>query len=296
MELRQLRYFTAVFAERSLSRAAERLLISQPALTRQLRQLEQELGATLFERVHTGVRPTLAGSALHEHALQTLSMADACRRVAQSAGPAREVVRVGLPPGLPPGWVQRVLAETRRRVPLAELAFTDASSTAQLRMVREGHLDIGLIHQTPPSSLQHRELFADPFGLAVRPGHALRGPAGCRLADLDGMRVLAHARDQVPAEHDRLVAAAHDLGIAPEWHFAHFSENALACALAADATAVLLTEASAARLLPEWSWLQLTDPPFLMRTWLVRHQTTRSIVMDISEVMSDTERHGPEVA
>ncbi|WP_020672256.1 LysR family transcriptional regulator [Amycolatopsis nigrescens] len=286
MELRRLRYFTAVFAEGSLSRAAEQLRISQPALTRQIRQLEHELGVAVFERVPTGVRPTPAGAALNEHAQLVLRLADASREVARSAGPAREIVRIGLAPGVPTGWLHRVLGAVRERAPHADIAFTDASSTDQLRMIREGRLDLGLAHQQPPSVLAGAGLFEQPFGLAVRPGHALAGTAECRLSDLDGLRVLAHARDQVPTEHDRLLAAAHHLGVSPVWVFARFTENALACAEAAGTAAVLLTESSAGRLLPGWPWSRLVEPPFLMRTWLVRQPVTRAIVERVATVVA----------
>src|SRR5437763_1531955 len=68
MELRQLRYFIAIVEHRSISRAAEHLRISQPALTRQLHQLERHVGTPLFEHVPSGVSPTPAALALHEHA------------------------------------------------------------------------------------------------------------------------------------------------------------------------------------------------------------------------------------
>lgn len=288
MELRHLRYFTVVFAEGSLSRAAEQLRISQPALTRQMRQLEHELGVAVFERVPTGVRPTPAGAALNEHAQLVLRLADASREVALSAGPAREIVRVGLPPGVPIEWLRRVLRAVRAEDAHADIAYSDASSSEQLRMIREGTLDIGLVHQTPPAVLAGEALFEQQFGLAIRPEHPLASAPECRLSDLDGVRVLAHARDQVPAEHDRLVAAAHHAGVAPGWVFARFAENALACAEAADVAAVLLTEQSAARLLAGWRWIRLVEPPFLMRTWMVRQLITRAVVARTAAVFART--------
>jgi len=80
--------------------------------------------------------------------------------------------------------------------------------------------------------------------VAVRPGHPLAGRITCSVADLDDVRVLAHRRDQVPAEHDRVIAATHQAGITPRWRFARFVENALICADASNADAVVLTEPS----------------------------------------------------
>jgi DNA-binding transcriptional LysR family regulator len=286
MELRHLRYFVAVFNEGSISRAAESLLISQPALTRQIHALEREIGARLFERVPAGVQSTTAGKALYAHAVQLLRLADAIGEAARSAAPVNEQVAIGLPPGVPQAWLLDALKEIRRQVTHAAITFTDANSIEQLRMVGEGRLDIGLVHQHPPATLHQHLLFEQPFGVAVRPGHRLAGRERCPMRDLDGIRVLAHARDQVPAEHDRMINAAHGLGITPHWRFARFNENALLCAEAAEADAVLLSASSAGRLLPEWEWSMLADPQVALRTWAVRQPLTRRIVSATMEVIS----------
>ncbi|HVV14585.1 LysR family transcriptional regulator [Amycolatopsis sp.] len=286
MELRQLRYFVAIFEHRSISRAAEHLRISQPALTRQLHQLERELTTTLFERVTTGVLPTPGALALHEHATTVLRLADASRDVVRSTRPAKEIVRTGLPPGTSAAWLdgrQRALME---RVPTAAIAFTDASSTDQLRMVRQGHLDLALVHQRPPEQLTGRLLYEQPFGLAMRPGHRLAGRERFGVADLDRLRVLAHSRDQVTTEGEQISAAARAQGLHPDWVFAWFTENAHACAVASEADAVLLTEPSARRLLPDWQWAPLTDPGFALPTWLARQAQVRAVVAQVAEVLA----------
>ncbi|MBN9741733.1 LysR family transcriptional regulator [Amycolatopsis sp. A1MSW2902] len=287
MELRQLRYFVAVFTEGSISRAAGLLLMSQPALTRQIRVLERELGTPLFDRVPTGVQATVAGRALHEHARQLLRLADATREVTRSAAPVKEQVEIALPPGIPQDWVLAALAEIRRQVPDAALSFLDASSTEQLRMLSEGRIDIGLIHQNPPSTLHGRLLFEHPFGVAIRPGHKLFGREHCRLRDLDDVRVLAHSRAQVPAGHDQMLAAAHGLGVSPNWRLARFNENALACAEAVEADAVLLSRPSANRMLPEWAWSELVEPGVPLTTWAACQPQTRRIVGAVMEVLAN---------
>ncbi|HEX4248935.1 MAG TPA: LysR family transcriptional regulator [Pseudonocardia sp.] len=278
MELRHLRYFKAVYEARSISRAAELLLISQPALTRQIHLLEHELGTPLFDRVAVGVRPTAAASALHPHALTMLRLADATREVARSAGPVGEQVEIGLPPGVAPRWLRATLERLRSEVPEAVFTFADAGSVDQLRMLRGGQLDIALVHQVPPDPLDQQPLFEQPFGVAVRPGHALGGRGSCPAADLVDLRVLAHSREQVPAEHDRMVELISRGGGTPRWCYGKFVENALICADAADADAVLLTRPSAARLLPDWSWSELVAPRVTLRTWAACQQRPRAVV------------------
>ncbi|HEX4359613.1 MAG TPA: LysR family transcriptional regulator [Pseudonocardia sp.] len=278
MELRHLRYFKAVFEARSISRAAELLLISQPALTRQIHLLEHELGTPLFDRVSVGVRPTAAATALHSHALTMLRLADATLEVARSAGPVGEQVEIGLPPGVPPRWLRATLNRLRTEVPEAVLTFADVGSVDQLRMVRAGQLDIALVHHVPPDPLVQQPLFEQSFGVAVRPGHPLAGRAHCPLVDLADVRVLAHSRDQVPTEHDRMIELTSRVGRPPRWRYARFVENALICADAADADAVLLTGPSAARLLPDWPWSELVAPEVTLRTWAACQQRPRAIV------------------
>ncbi|MGP4020668.1 LysR family transcriptional regulator [Saccharopolyspora sp. 5N708] len=295
MELRHLRYFVAVAAERSMSRAAERLHLTQPSLSRQLRQLEREVGIALFERTPTGTTLTPAGVALHQHALLLLRLADASRDAAHSAAErTREVVDIGVPPGLAATWLLDLLAALRTEVPHASVTLTEASSTDQLRMVREGRLDLGLVHERPQALLRGTRLFDQAFGIAVRAGHPLAGQRTCRVQELDNMRILAHGREQVPVAHDLLIVAAHDAGAVPLWRFAQFSEHALACAEATEADAVLLTEHSANRLLPGWPWLSLVDPPLELTTWVVWQPTTRTVVQQVAALISERAAHRSE--
>lgn len=277
MELRQLRYFVAVFAERSISRAADHLTLSQPALTRQIRALEREMGVQLFDRVATGVRPTTAAAALHAHAVQVLRLVEQSHEVARSATAAKERVEIGLPPGMPQDRLWEALERIRAIVPHAAVTFVDVESVEQLRLLSEGRLDIGLVHQRPPDTLRHVLLLAQPFGIAVRPGQRLGDGEHphCELRHLDDVRVLAHGRDQVPFEHDRMVLAAQEAGVTPRWHFVRFSENALLCAEAAGADAVLLSESSARRLLPDWPWRPLVEPQVDLCTWIAHPALTR---------------------
>ena len=287
MELRHLRYFVAVATEGSLTRAAERLHLTQPSLSRQIRQLERDIGAPLLERASTGTTLTPAGVALHSHAVVLLRLADATRETTHAAARrTREVVDIGIPPGLSADWLIAELTALDESVPHAAVTLTEASSTEQLRMVRAGRLDLGLVHEQPVGSLRGTRLFAQPFGVAVRPGHRFADDRSVRLRDLDGVRILAHGRQQVPVAHDRLVVAAHDAGAVPQWQFAQFSEHALACAEATKSDAVLLTEHSAARLLPGWPWRPVVEPELDLVTWLVWPPATRAVVDEVARQLS----------
>lgn len=287
MELRHLRYFLVVIAEGSLTKAAQRLHITQPALSRQIQQLEKESGARLLKRTPKGVEPTLAGTALHGHALRILRLADATREVATSATPSKETVALGLAPGLPTEWLRGRLGPLLAEESSVHLVIADASSTELLKMTGEGSLDLAIVHQDPPAAMHRHRVLERPFGLAIRPTHPLRTAVSCTLQDLDGLRVLAHAREQVPSEYDRLLAAAHEAGASPMWQFARFTENALFCADTSHSMGIVLNATTSARLVPGWPWIPLTGPEINQHTWLAWPTTTRAIVSHVAGLLAD---------
>src|SRR5690606_22435897 len=111
MTIRHLEYFSAAYRAGSISRAAEQLFLSQPALSRQIADLERLCGVELLPRHPGGVAPTPAGHALFQHARAVLRLIDVSAEVARSAGPAAERVTVGLAPGLDAAWVASLVDE-----------------------------------------------------------------------------------------------------------------------------------------------------------------------------------------
>ncbi|WP_189306844.1 LysR family transcriptional regulator [Streptomyces cinerochromogenes] len=286
MELRHLRYFVMVAEEGSVNRAARRLLVSQPSLSRQIVHLERQLGQQLLQRTSRGVRLTPAGQALLPHAHQLLAMADATRETVAGARAVRQRVTIGVPPGTDGAWLIAAVDAVRARVPDAAPEYVEATSSDQLRLLRQGRLDICLVHQAPPDGHAVREVRRDPLGIAVRPGHPLAARGGYRLSDLDGLRTLLHAQDRVPTEQHGLIAAAQAAGVRPHWHFSQFTEHALAHAHAAECDAVLVVAHTAAAQLPGWRWEPLSDLPLTMTTYLATESDTRAVVGEVARAIA----------
>src|SRR5262249_39909947 len=147
MELRHLRYFVAVAEELHFSRAAERLHIAPPALTEQIRHLEQELGASLLTRTKRNVRLTDAGARFLEEARLILRQAEHAAHVAKLAGRG-EVGRIEIgyaSSAACSGLVTAAIAEYRRTHPLVSLSLSSMQAARQLDLLTEGRLDIGFL-------------------------------------------------------------------------------------------------------------------------------------------------------
>lgn len=150
MELRTLRYFIAVLEAGSLSRAAGSLYVAQPALTAQIRKLEEELGAQLFERSHAGMTPTPAGLQLYQDARRLLSDAAAVRERVRSLpqGPEGSVT-VALPFLLASLLMGPVLAALKASHPRIRVFVLDDLSLMVRKAMLDRRADVGILVDTP---------------------------------------------------------------------------------------------------------------------------------------------------
>lgn len=188
MELRTLRYFVAVAEELHFGRAATRLHMSQPPLSRAIRQLETEIGAALLNRSAAGVTLTPAGTALLEEARALLARADRVRvRVAAAAGAATLTVGI-LGDSTDPG-ARRLAAAYRSRHPGVEVRIRDTDLTDPTCGLRAGLVDVALTRGPfDETGLTVHELRADPVGAVLRADDPLARRDRLRLADLAGRR------------------------------------------------------------------------------------------------------------
>jgi DNA-binding transcriptional LysR family regulator len=169
VELRQLRYFVAVAETLNFGRAAARLHMSQPPLSRQIKAFETELGTALFVRTSRGVRLSAAGNALLADARRLLREADAIAAGAHALGRGEiGSVRLGFISTASYNVLPRVLPDFHRRRPGVRLHLQEATSDAQTAMLREGELDVALL--VPPVSdadCAYRALLREPLVAAL---------------------------------------------------------------------------------------------------------------------------------
>ncbi|ASU83166.1 hypothetical protein CDO52_10575 [Nocardiopsis gilva YIM 90087] len=179
MELRQLDYFIAVAEERHFTRAAERVLVAQPAISQQIRRLEAELGEPLFRRDRRSVSLTAAGEALLPHARAILGEAtNAKESISALSGLLTGSLAVGLVQPLPDQRVLELLGAFHRRHPQIRLSLREDETDALLNALATGMLDIAVIGQGPadpplPDEMRPHVIAREGVGVALHPDHPL---------------------------------------------------------------------------------------------------------------------------
>ena len=210
MELRHLRYFVAVAEEQNVTRAATRLHVSQPALSRQVRDLEDELGIRLFERTAKAVRLSEAGRVFLVEAQAVLRRAEeAVDTVKSVANGERGEIHVGYAPSLTVEILPRALRSFQEANPGVRVQLHDLSTEEMLSGLREDHLDVALlIHPTEKAltGLAFEELARYPVCVAAHASHRVARARKTGLDDLVNERLIVYTRKDYPEYHDWLTS------------------------------------------------------------------------------------------
>ena len=220
IELRHLRYVLAVAEEGNISRAAERLGIRQPPLTRQIRLLEAELGVALFQRLPRGVRVTEAGRAFVEEAAAVVARAARLPETARRAARG-ERGRIGV--GFTSSsafhpFVTRAIRAFRQERPGVLIELEEGSTGELVSALQEEHLDAAFIRSSKADAagLRIEPLLAEAMVAALPAGHALARGERIALAALAGETFVLYRRPAGPGLYDAIIAACHAAGFNPE--------------------------------------------------------------------------------
>ena len=218
MEHRQLEYFVALVDERSFSRAAERLFISQPALSQQIQRLEESIGLELIDR---SVRPfelTPAGEHVYAEAQRVLeSVADILRVSSEARDGRIGRVRVGIAPSLLFGPITGMLRAFQQENAGVQMVL-ERRTTNQLRVAfAQGRLDVLLLFA--PAALPSSSsvaLYREPFLAALHRDHPLTSQPYVKFAQLREETFISVPRDESPENVDVLVQACMNAGFSPQ--------------------------------------------------------------------------------
>jgi DNA-binding transcriptional LysR family regulator len=211
VEFKHLRAFSALAEELHFGRAAARLHIVQPALSAQIRTLEEYLGAQLFERDRHKVSLTDAGKLFLPEALATLHQASHAEQIVrQSSAGEIGVLRVAFVSSVLPELLPEILRTMSVRFPRIEFELKDMSSPDQMNALISHSIDFGLIRVPIPYPGVHaRLLFEESLVVALPVGHALCTRASVLAENLVGEQVFVLARKFAPGLYDQVLASIH---------------------------------------------------------------------------------------
>lgn len=209
MEFRHLRYFIAVAEEQSVTRAAARLHVSQPPLTRQIQDLEAELGVALFERTAKTIRLTETGRVFLREAKAALQRVDAAVTAvrARAIGKCHEL-HIGHAPSATADFLPAVLRAFHKKLPGVRVTLHDMTATEILDGLREGGLDAGFLvkpERKLPRGVIFQSLRTYPMVVAVTPSHPWSKRHEIQVAEVLKEPIVAYSRRDYPNYH-RLLA------------------------------------------------------------------------------------------
>lgn len=222
MELKHLRAFVALAEELHFGRAAQRLCIVQPALSMQIKALEEELDVRLFERDRHKVVLNATGRLFLPEARATLHQAGRAEQIARlSARGEIGTLRIAFVSSVLPKLLPSLIREMHTRYPLITLELKDMPTPDQIAALRENQLDFGLIRlPVSVSGLDIRVVLEEPFVVALPDDHALAAQTTIHPPNLRGFPAFVLARRYAPGFHDDMLVALKregvDLNIAQE--------------------------------------------------------------------------------
>ena len=206
MELRHLRYFVVVAEEQNVTRAAERLHVSQPALSRQIRDLEEELGVALFQRTAKSVALTEAGKIFLNEARTVLLQAEkAVQTVRAVASGERGRLRIGYAPSLTVELLPKALRAFESATPGVRVTLHDLSTEECVQKLTARKLDVALTVRPSTASMRgltFEKLITYPLCCAVAVTHPLAKKRSIALPRLRQERLMGYSREDYPEYFD----------------------------------------------------------------------------------------------
>jgi DNA-binding transcriptional LysR family regulator len=215
IRLRHLQCFVAVAQEQHLGKAADKLRLSQPAISKTLLELESLVGQRLVERGRFGARLTREGQAFLTHAVSVLDALEGARRATQAGSVAApQAVYVGALPSVAPDLLPAALARFRKVCPDAKTDIQIAANAPLLDKLQAGEIDFVLGRMADPKMMvgvSFELLYVEPLAVAVRPGHPLLGTGKASLNEVIAYPLVVSTQGTVPRHNTESYLQSHGL-------------------------------------------------------------------------------------
>lgn len=219
MELRHLRYFVTVVQERNFTRAAERLHIAQPPLSRQIQQLEEELGLVLIDRDSRPLKMTDAGRLLFEHATQVLERIEGIRTMMQRLKTAeRPRFVIGFVASTIYAALPDLIRRFRAAAPGVDVSLVEVVSLDQIAALKDGRIDVGFGRIRFDDPAVRRDVLREERLVAALPlsNTLLHQEGPLSLAQLAKEPLIIYPRQPRPSYADQVISLFHDRGLEPQ--------------------------------------------------------------------------------
>ncbi len=216
IDTRRLRYFVAVASEGSFTRAAAKLHIAQPPLSRRIQEIEEELGTRLIERSSRPLTLTPAGQLFYTHALQVLDRHDRMEQAMERFVSAqRPRFTLGLVPSEFYMRLPQIVRRFRTHDPETELVLTEMNSLEQVEALKEGRIDAGLGRVRIEDEVLQREVLREERLLAALPPGSGLANEPIELAELARMPLILYPHQPRPSHADLVLSVFRDSGLKP---------------------------------------------------------------------------------
>ncbi|WP_010111235.1 cis,cis-muconate-binding transcription regulator CatM [Acinetobacter sp. P8-3-8] len=219
MELRHLRYFVTVVEEQSITKAAEKLCMAQPPLSRQIQKLEEELGILLFERGSRPARTTEAGQFFYQHAVQILTHTAQATSMAKRISSVNKIVRIGYVSSLLYALLPQIIYLFRQNNPEIEVELIECGTKNQIEALKQGKIDIGFgrLRISDPA-IKRILLREEKLKLAVHKNHHLAEfmNQGIYLSQIINEPIFSYPASQKPNFSTLIQSIFTELGLVPK--------------------------------------------------------------------------------
>lgn len=284
MELRHLKYFVAVAEELNFSHAAMRLYISQPALSRQIKDLEKELSVVLFLRQSDGLKLTEAGTFFLERAKDILHRSHvSVQNIKTLYSNEDKPLVIGYIPTILQSFLGKTLQGFGLAYPQVTVRFQEMSPSDQVKALRDGKIDIAFMGN-PPDDLEEEFMVKCikkvPIVALLSNQHPLADQSSINLAELASEKFIGMSEETFPGRNDRIRDVCRCVGFLPDLNlFADSHASMIALVTAGQGVAIMPIEAEALPH-PETVFVKLHNPLYYARSTAVWRKETPAKSLD----------------
>ena len=283
MELRHLRYFIAVVEQQSFTKAAEKLFIAQPPLSRQIQNLEEELGVQLLERGSRPVKTTEVGDFFYQYAVKLVSNADNMISMTKRISSVEKIMRIGFVGSLLFGLLPRIINLYRQDHPHLKIELYEMGTKAQVEALKDGKIDVGFgrLKFSDPA-IKRTLLRNERLYVAVAANHRLNQfkQQGVSLSELIDEKILCYPTTAKPNFATHVLSIFSDHGLEPNF-VNEVREVQLALGLSAAGEGItIVPESSQAIKLNNLNYIPLIEPDAISPIFIISRNISNNEYID----------------